>query len=88
MWRSVQRPAEGRSSLSVYRTQIFNLDSRPLKEVFGSVLDDDDPAKCRNNKKHEPKEPPEKPHFATLLLCRCHGKGAGQPGKARARIWV
>jgi len=61
--------------LPVYGTQIFNLDSRSLKEVFRSVLNDDDPAKCRDNEEHEPKEPPEEPHPGSLLLCRCNGKG-------------
>jgi hypothetical protein len=68
--------------LPVYGTQIFNLDSRSLKEVFRSVLNDDDPAKCRDNEEHEPKEPPEEPHAGNPTSLSLQRQGAPNPQKS------
>jgi hypothetical protein len=67
-------------------SKIFNFDLRPLDEVFRTVFNYNYPAKCRSDKKYEPKGQPEKPHPWILLVCRLHRNKLGILCDARAIV--
>jgi hypothetical protein len=48
--------------------KIFDLDLRPLKEVFETVFNHNDPAKRRSEEEYQPKKQPEKPHSGHYLF--------------------